>query len=77
MLSQNPPPDDESQAERDRLITTPSIGIHRVYLGYLGYVTRPHWGLKPDWAFADCVLVLVEYLGSGMWVRYPRTDIVS
>ena len=72
-----PPPEEETQADRDRLAVGKPLGHHRVYLGPLGYVNQPHWGRKPDWAFSNCVLVLVWYLGSAMWVRYPRYDIVN
>ena len=77
MLSSTPPPEEETQADRDRLIKLPPLGKHRVHLGPLGYIARPHFGRKPDWAFANCVLVLVEFLGSGMWLRYPKSDIIA
>jgi len=77
-LSKTTPPEEETQATRDRLIRQgPPLGTHRVHLGPLGYITQGHWDRKPDWAYIDCVLVLVNYLGSGMWVRYPKTDIVA
>lgn len=71
----NPPPEEETQADRDRLISHEPIGQHRVHLGPLGYIKQPHWGRKQDWAYENCLLVLVNYLGSGMWVRYYKTDV--
>ena len=78
MLSNTPPPEEETQADRDRLARQgPPLGKHRIYLGPLGYITKGHWGRKPDWAYANCVLVLELVLGSAMWVRYPRHDIIA
>jgi len=77
-LAYSAPPEEETQADRDRLIRQGlPLGKHRVHLGPLGCITHGHWGRKPDWAYTDCVLVLVNFLGSGMWLRYPKTDIVA
>jgi len=67
----------ETQAERDALIKQAPVGKHRVHLGPLGYTKQDHFGVKADWAYKNCVLVLINFLGSGMWVRYPKHDVIA
>ena len=79
-LSNNPPPEEETQADRDRIMAAwknEPFGYVKTNLGPLGYAKTPYFGLKKDWAFSNCMLALINVLGSAMWVRYYKHDIVA
>lgn len=66
--------EDFSQADKDRLIRGRPFG-YVINRGVVDTKT-PYYGLKRDWAYPDCYLVLVNAFDSGCWVRYHRNDIV-
>lgn len=58
----------ETQSERDMAVQGQPIG-HAINPGPVTTKTC-FFRRKSDWAFSHCSLVLTNYLGSGMWLRY-------
>ena len=70
-----PPPEEETQVERDKLVNEGFCYGEVTVAGPIPIKIK-FFGIKNDWACPDtCKLVLIKCFNSAAWVRYPKYSI--